>query len=40
MGEFAGGEGVLVKRVKSSIKIDSQYVIFSAESVWAHNTNS
>lgn len=32
-GEFAGGGGRLAKRVESSIKIDSQHMVFSAESV-------
>ena len=37
---FAGGGVRLAKHVKSSIKIDSQHMVFSAELVWAHNTNS
>ena len=40
MGEFAGGEVRLAKRVEQSIKIDSQHMVFSAESVSAHYTNS
>ena len=40
MGEFAGGGVRLAKRVEQSIKVDSQHMVFSAESVWAHNTNS
>lgn len=32
-GEFAGGEVRLSKRVEQSIKVDSQHMVFSAESV-------
>ncbi|CAH7279557.1 hypothetical protein VCHA41O246_40046 [Vibrio chagasii] len=32
--------GLLAKRVESSIKIDSQHMVFSAESVSAQNMSS